>query len=478
MNTHFSPFESDGVYAGIPYRVLPDCSIEAMMPGGLVKFKNMDQLVDSAAGAPAITNAAPSILPYDVSGNANGGSANVPAKPFDYYSILVEAIKNAEENSAHLRALVYERARFNFKRDVLFGHPSAGLNDLVRHIDEFELAVARIEANANDRKTNPAYRENEREPADTSIEMNGTEDQPDSAFQEQAELLDTARPQSNNAVQILRPGPISPMYAGPIQRMEDSQRDRRLEDFVPQVRFANQLIGILVLAIVFIGAVIVAGMLWRSPTISPQIETANQLPKAAETTVKQDSQNDESGALKDNSPKVAFPLPASYGIYVLSDNKLTELQSLPISVPDPRIALSAELKIPPNVTISDSKPAFILFRRDLLNNAPQKITLRAIARVTHETKIVDGKAVVTDIEGTWRIRNISREFRVSPVPGQREMIMARADDNEPLAAGRYALVLNRVGYDFTVEGPAQSAEFCLEGFEAANGTVFTQCRAP
>ena len=40
-----TPFEPDGVYNSIPYRVLPDCSIEAMMPGGLVKFKDMDQLV-------------------------------------------------------------------------------------------------------------------------------------------------------------------------------------------------------------------------------------------------------------------------------------------------------------------------------------------------------------------------------------------------------------------------------------------------
>ena len=37
-----TPFEPDGVYNSVPYRVLPDCSIEAMMPGGLVKFKDME----------------------------------------------------------------------------------------------------------------------------------------------------------------------------------------------------------------------------------------------------------------------------------------------------------------------------------------------------------------------------------------------------------------------------------------------------
>ena len=103
--------------------------------------------------------------------------------------------------------------------------------------------------------------------------------------------------------------------------------------------------------------------------------------------------------------------------------------------------------------------------------------LRVIARMARETKIVDGKATTTKIDEAWRIRNISRELKISPIPGQREMVIARADD-VTLAPGRYALVLNRVGYDFTINGPVNSLEFCLEGFEAANGSVFTQCRAP
>jgi len=125
-----TPFESDGVYAGIPYRVLPDASIEAMMPGGLVKFKNIDQLLASANGALAKSNVTRPIISFDTPGER---IANVPApaEQLDYYSILVEAIKKTEQNSAQLRQMVYERARFNFKRDVLFGHSSLGLSDLV-----------------------------------------------------------------------------------------------------------------------------------------------------------------------------------------------------------------------------------------------------------------------------------------------------------------------------------------------------------
>lgn len=109
-----------------------------MMPGGVVKFKNMDQFVASSESAPKSTNLT----------HPNADRRDVPGRPLDYYSILLEAINGAKQNSAQLRALVYERARFNLKRDVLFGYSSMGLADVVRQINEFELAVARIEASA------------------------------------------------------------------------------------------------------------------------------------------------------------------------------------------------------------------------------------------------------------------------------------------------------------------------------------------
>ena len=474
------PFAPDGVYADVPYRVLPDCSIEAMTPEGLVKFENMDQFTASADGALAINNVEPStIAPDGLEGASEAGHSTISsdilegaseaghstissdvlegaseqktnvaasARPRDYYSILLETIKNTEKNPARLRALVYERARFNFKQNILFGHPSMRLTDIMRHANDFEFAIDRIEANSSDGQPNLAYQNNEGGLAD-NIDLDAPGDQ-------------FARSASNKSGQLVP-------YVAPnqIQQFDNSQYDRRLDDIVPRVRFANQLIGILILGILFIGTVIVAGILWHSPVVSPQIIVANNPPKPVETAA-------------EKSPQVSFPLPTSYGIYVLSNNKITELESLPIAIPNSRVALSAEIKKPPTTTISDDKPAFILFRRDLLNNAPPKITLRVVARMTRETKIVGGKAETTNIEGSWRIRNISREFKVSPIPGQREMIIARPDNDETLAAGRYMLVLNKIGYDFTIEGPVKSPEFCLERFEAASGSIYVQCKNP
>ena len=173
-----------------------------------------------------------------------------------------------------------------------------------------------------------------------------------------------------------------------------------------------------------------------------------------------------------------FPLPTSFGIYALSENKLLELHALSLNVPDARVAVSAEIKTASPTTISDNRPTFILFRRDLLNSAPQTITLRVVARVARETAIIDGKANVAAIEQTWRIRNVSQELKVAPIENQREMIIARLDDGVVLSPGRYLLVLNRIGYDFSIDGPTPSPAHCIEQFQAANGTIFTQCRNP
>jgi hypothetical protein len=39
------PFEPDGIYSGVPYRVSHDGSIEAIMHGAAVKFRDFDKFV-------------------------------------------------------------------------------------------------------------------------------------------------------------------------------------------------------------------------------------------------------------------------------------------------------------------------------------------------------------------------------------------------------------------------------------------------
>jgi hypothetical protein len=48
--TQTSPFEPDGIYAGFPYKILETQHIDAMMSGGLVRFRDMDQFIAAATG--------------------------------------------------------------------------------------------------------------------------------------------------------------------------------------------------------------------------------------------------------------------------------------------------------------------------------------------------------------------------------------------------------------------------------------------
>src|SRR6185503_15681742 len=67
-------------------------------------------------------------------------------------------------NSAQLRAMVYERTRFNLKRDILFGYSSLSLTELLQHLNAFEHAVARIEANLFDGQPSLTHQSHQRPP--------------------------------------------------------------------------------------------------------------------------------------------------------------------------------------------------------------------------------------------------------------------------------------------------------------------------
>ena len=467
------------------------------MPNGeVINFKTVEQFVSSAKERPKKSDAMRPGVPLAADGQA---TQNLPAsaEPLDYYSLLLDTIKKTQNNSAQLRQLVYERMRFNFKRDLLFGHSTLGLADIVRHVNDFELAVNRIEASADEgpeqqqqvdnvgerpeqqqqfdeqqhQVDNAGERSEQQQQADNAGERSEQQEQADNAGErpEQQEKVDVdyepARAPFAGDIAIYTP----PRPAAPLLVTADSIKDSYVLRQSKKVG-VYKLVGFSALGIMVLAAIItIATRLSHKP--ATQVDVANETAKIS-AVIKEEIANQQ------KQKELPFPVPTSYGIYALSNNQLTVLEALPISVPDPRVMLSAEITKPSNVTLTDAKPAFILFRRDLLNNAPQSLSLRVVARVMRETKIIDGKATVRKIEGAWRIRNVVHELKVSPVPGQPEMIMAQAPNEAPLPAGRYALVLNRVGYDFTIAGQAESPEFCLEGFESANGSIFTQCKAP
>ena len=176
-------------------------------------------------------------------------------------------------------------------------------------------------------------------------------------------------------------------------------------------------------------------------------------------------------------PLLPFPLPKTYGVYAGSNGQLTKLEPLPINIPDPAVLTSAEITNPSRATVAGDKVTFVVFRRDLVNSAPQTASVRVVARVAHELKVVGGQVKLVPIEGSWRVRNKAYDFKVSPLQGHREMTIIQPDPEFVFPPGRYALVLNGFGYDFTVPGKVTLPEQCLEQIEALNGAVFPSARS-
>ncbi|HTF01722.1 MAG TPA: hypothetical protein VK621_24200 [Bradyrhizobium sp.] len=173
-----------------------------------------------------------------------------------------------------------------------------------------------------------------------------------------------------------------------------------------------------------------------------------------------------------------FPLPTDYGVYALNDAKLSELNVLQEQVPDKRIAMSTPINQSSRTTLPDGKARFVVFRRDLVGSAPDRIEVRVVARVVRAlTFDAKGKASFTPVSDAWNIRNLSYEFRVRPISGNPEMLMVQAENPDfVLPAGRYVLVLKNQGYDFTVAGKVTDPSQCLERTDAANGTFYSDCQ--
>jgi hypothetical protein len=181
-----------------------------------------------------------------------------------------------------------------------------------------------------------------------------------------------------------------------------------------------------------------------------------------------------------SSGEPSLPIPSDYGVYALSNDTLNELYALPERVPDKRIAVSTPLEQPSRTTLTDGKTRFIVFRRDLVGNAPDRIEIRVVAQVARVLSFdAKGRPNISPVSGTWNIRNISYEFRVRPVPGNPEMLLVQSEKPAfALPAGRYALVLKDQGYDFTVAGKISEPVQCLERTDAANGSFYSECLKP
>jgi hypothetical protein len=147
-------------------------------------------------------------------------------------------------------------------------------------------------------------------------------------------------------------------------------------------------------------------------------------------------------------------------------------------VPDKRVAISTPVNQLSRTTLPDGKTKFVVFRRDLAGDALDRIEVRVVARVMRAATFdAKGKPNFSPVSDAWNIRNLSYEFRVRPIAGNPEMVLAQPKDSDfTLPAGRYVLALKNQGYDFTVAGKVTDPSQCLERIDAANGSFYSVCQ--
>jgi len=387
------------------------------------------------------------------------------AQEIEYALILQRIINTVKEDPSQMRQTIYEFARARLKIDTAWAED----NERKRLAAALETAITGVEAFSARRE------EKERlSPPAQSAQLAHAMPAPVSSSTAVEKVHPLTAASEAAPQEILVPEKVYPY------------RDELPIVDVPVRKFVSTLARFCVGTLLF--ALVVTTVYYKQhlPALREALSSrsssiAKAVNSAAAPAISQPTQQASlSGDASTNaagSSSVPFPLPSDYGVYALSNDTLSELNLLPMRVPDRRIAMSAPINEPSRTTLPDGKPRFVIFRRDLVGSAPDRIEIRVVARVARAlTFDAKGRPNLSPVSDTWNIRNVSYEFRVRPVAGNPEMLLVQPEKFDfTLPAGRYVFVLKDQGYDFTVGGEVTDLAHCLERTDAANGSFYSEC---
>ena len=377
------------------------------------------------------------------------------SQEIEYALILHRMINAIRDDPDQMRMTVYEFARARLRIDTSAIEESererlsTALETAIQGVEQFLLR-------REDRLLPPAST-----PTSTAVSPASSRTSP---------IVATHRTVTPEAADILTPGGghsrLEPAFSWDLQRRPPASRLSRL------------LIGLLLL-----GAL--GGLVYFKQSIPllrdglAQWISPNTTQPTATPSVAQSALVSPKPAIA-TAPEPSFPTPSDYGVYALENDVLSELYALPERVPDKRIAVSTPVELPSRTTLPEGKARFIVFRRDLAGNAPDRIDIRVVARVARAISFdTKGRPNIASIPDVWNMRNVSYEFRVRPISGNPEMLLVQSDKPDfSLPAGRYVLVLKDQGFDFTVAGKVTDPAQCLERTDAANGSFYSECLKP
>jgi hypothetical protein len=365
------------------------------------------------------------------------------AQEVEFALLLSRMINTVKEDPEQLRLTIYDFARTKLKSDMSW----ADEDEKQRLLASLETAIVGVERFSQ--RTDQITRLNP--PASSSHPLLGSGPVNAMVAFNPPVNLHRYKPEPSEFHSI----PIPPSYP-PLRRSWAS-------DVSTLARFA--FIGLMA------GVVLAAGLYVQRSFLPNGAGPSPNALQAASVGVTQPP-----GPRADVNPP-PFPVPNVYGVYALNDGVLSELDALTEQVPDRRVAMSTPVTKPSRTKLPNGQAKFVVFRRDLAGNAPDRVDVRVVAQVIRELTFDSrGKVTVTPIDDAWNIRNVSYEFRVRPIPGYPEMLLMQPEKADfSLPSGRYVLVLKNQGYDFTVAGKVTDPSQCLERTEASNGIFYSDC---
>jgi hypothetical protein len=391
----------------------------------------------------------------------------------DFAVVLSRVIASIEDDPAQLRNAVYELARIKLRREAWRRDPPLKLGE-ARHLTlALESAIERVETIYSKYDELKALRSLDRLIESSDIEAS------DATIEPRAPLLivNQAPTPTADAKAQIADAKLLPVFLAPTKgKSLNVERSAYWPATAPLLRTA--MVAIFAVAVCLILSQF--GLLGpqATQTAAPAVRK-NAIPEP-KLIVQASEQTLQSPAPVQQPQSSPFPLPSVYGVYAISGGQLYELEALAGRVPDQRVFMSTPIKTPSRTALADGQIVFIIYRRDVASSAPERVTVRVIAKIMRAmTFDIAGQPSVANVEDAWTIRNVSYEFRVAPLSEAPEMLMIRPENADfVFPAGRYGLVVKGQAYDFTVAGRITEAAQCLEGIKASNGTFYSECRNP
>ena len=404
----------------------------------------------------------------------------------DYYAVLTRVVEAVNEDSFLQRGMIYELARLKLRREICQNFKNMGWSAIYDQLRALDAAIDRFEA---DSANNLSGLELSSQAGRTQIGRPSNGRRGSGGASATALIVnhhDTPLQASSFAQSAIAGEQILSLPALPAR--DDYSATARAARHLRRALWSTfQLMLAAVLGVALyatfqshIAFLDSSTTFWTEKTaknanavslLSTNLVRAETKNVLVGKSLSQSETNFRPGALQ-------MPVPSTYGVYAVSDGKLIDLDLLPTRVPDSRIALSSSIAVPSHVHLPAGQLQFVVFRRDLVNNMPDRVELRVVARVVRALTFGSaGRPTITDVTGSWVVRSNSYQMRVAPVDDHPEMVILRPERPEfVFPAGRYALVLKNLAYDFTLDGPLTDSAHCLERTDALPSPIYTECR--